>query len=147
MDAPMNAMIGQLFGTVALHHYTLRGLSYDAVGGMATAAIPLVTAMTMHGNRRGFYVRDNNKAHGTKQQIEGNLNKGDRVIIVDDVLTTGKSIMQAVQVVRDYGCEVVGVLCVVSRDPQAIDYLKSQGIQNVHALFSIAEILNQGVGV
>src|SRR5207248_7260646 len=90
----------------------LKDLPIDAIGGLAVGAVPLTTAavLTYHLNGReveGFWVRDEQKAHGTRKLIEGALRPGSRVVVVDDVITKGGSSLKAVQAVRDFGCEVV----------------------------------------
>jgi orotate phosphoribosyltransferase len=70
-----------------------------------------VTSGTLHG----FLVRKAEKQHGTGQRIEGFREKGTRVVIVDDVCTTGSSTVQAINAAREFGFEVVGVMCLVER--------------------------------
>lgn len=94
-----------------------------AVGGLADGANPIVSAMIAlsHVRKRpvqGFYVRKAAKQHGTKRRIENAPEPGTRVVIVDDVVTSGGSLLQAVQAARDAGCEVVGALALVDRDEQ-----------------------------
>jgi orotate phosphoribosyltransferase len=63
----------------------------------------------------GFVVRKKPKPHGTCLVVEGELNPGDPVAIVDDVITTGESSLKAIRSVEDMGCKVVGVFCLVDR--------------------------------
>jgi orotate phosphoribosyltransferase len=67
------------------------------------------------GDLQGFLVRKAEKQHGTGRRIEGFGEKGARVVIVDDVCTTGASTIQAIEAAREYGFEVTGVLCLVER--------------------------------
>ena len=64
----------------------------------------------------GFLVRKAEKAHGTAQRVEGFREKSARVVIVDDVCTTGASTIQAIEAAREFGFEIVGVLCLVERE-------------------------------
>jgi orotate phosphoribosyltransferase len=64
----------------------------------------------------GFLVRKAEKQHGTAQRIEGFRGKGARVVIVDDVCTTGASTIQAIEAAREFGFEIVGVMCLVERE-------------------------------
>jgi orotate phosphoribosyltransferase len=68
------------------------------------------------GELQGFLVRKAEKQHGTGQRIEGFREKGTRVVIVDDVCTTGSSTIQAIEVAREFGFQVVGVICLVERE-------------------------------
>jgi orotate phosphoribosyltransferase len=80
-------------------------------------ADPIVVAVAViSGTLHGFLVRKAEKQHGTGQRIEGFREKGARVVIVDDVCTTGSSTVQAIEAARDFGFEVVGVMCLVERE-------------------------------
>jgi orotate phosphoribosyltransferase len=68
------------------------------------------------GDVDGFLVRKAEKQHGTGRRIEGFQEKGSRVVIVDDVCTTGSSTVQAIEAAREFGFQVVGVLCLVERE-------------------------------
>jgi orotate phosphoribosyltransferase len=91
-----------------------------AIGGLEVGAIPMATAAALryHENGRpleGFFVRKQAKGHGSRDRIEGRLQPGDRVAMVDDVLTTGESVAQAIAEVEQVGAEVVTVICIVDR--------------------------------
>ena len=80
-------------------------------------ADPIVVAVSVvSGDLDGFLVRKAEKQHGTGQRIEGFREKGARVVIVDDVCTTGASTVQAIEAAREFGFEVVGVMCLVERE-------------------------------
>ena len=95
----------------------------EAVGGLTHGADPIVSAMVAlsHVQGRpiqGFYVRKEAKRHGTKRRIENPPESGAKVVIVDDVVTTGGSLLKAVQEAREAGCEVVGAMALVDRQEQ-----------------------------
>ena len=95
----------------------------DAVGGLTHGADPIVSAMVAlsHVQGRpiqGFYVRKELKGHGTKRRIENPPKPGSRVVIVDDVVTTGGSLLKAVQEAREAGCAVIGAMALVDREEQ-----------------------------
>lgn len=95
----------------------------DAVGGLTHGADPIVSAMVAlsHVQGRpiqGFYVRKELKGHGTKRRIENPPKSGSRVVIVDDVVTTGGSLLKAVQGAREAGCAVIGAMALVDREEQ-----------------------------
>src|ERR1700736_3989757 len=88
-----------------------------AIGGLTMGADPIVTAVSVvSGELNGFLVRKAEKQHGTAQRIEGFRGKGARVVIVDDVCTTGASTIQAIEAAREFGFEIVGVMCLVERE-------------------------------
>lgn len=121
-----------------------KDLAIDAIGGLEIGAVPLTTAAVisyhLHGRKmEGFWVRDKVKAHGTQKAIEGNLQSGARVVILDDVITTGGSSGKAIQEVRAKGCEVVLVLALVDRLQGAAAYFKGQGIATYQAIFTLRD--------
>src|SRR5205085_9934560 len=108
----------------------------QAIGGMTMGADPIVVAVAILTAQavqtraparvkghdvspylmHGFLVRKAEKSHGTGQRIEGFREKGARVVIVDDVCTTGASTIQAIEAAREFGFEVAGVICLVERE-------------------------------
>ncbi len=112
----LDARGAQLVGEVFLDQIREQGWEADAIGGLTMGADPIVVAVAVtSGTMHGFLVRKAEKQHGTGQRIEGFREKGARVVIVDDVCTTGSSTVQAIEAARDYGFEVVGVMCLVER--------------------------------
>jgi orotate phosphoribosyltransferase len=121
-----------------------KDLAIDALGGLEIGAVPLTTAAVisyhLHGRKmEGFWVRDKAKLHGTQKTIEGNLPPGARVVLLDDVITTGGSCGKAITAVRERGCEVVLVLALVDRLQGADQFLKEAGISAYQALFTIRD--------
>src|SRR5205823_288671 len=111
-------------------------------------AVPLTTAAViayqLHGRRlEGFWVREEVKQHGRQQLIEGNLKEGARVVIVDDVITKGGSVIKAVNAVRAIGCEVVRVIALVDRLSGAEELFRANGIKDYRPLFTVRDL---GVG-
>ena len=92
----------------------------DAVGGMSIGADPITAATIVMAAvqgipMRGFMVRKQSKGHGTNQYLEGPVQSGDRVIIVEDVVTTGGSSLEAIERVEAAGLKVVGVVAIIDR--------------------------------
>jgi orotate phosphoribosyltransferase len=113
----LDARGAQLVGQVFLDEMRGQGWHADAIGGLTLGADPIVVAVAVTtGTLHGFLVRKAEKQHGTGQRIEGFREKGARVVIVDDVCTTGSSTVQAIEAARDFGFEVVGVMCLVERE-------------------------------
>jgi orotate phosphoribosyltransferase len=103
------------------------------VGGLAAGAIPIVTALVHYSASRngimGFYVREEIKNHGTQKLIEGHIEDGADVIMVDDVTTSGSSVMKAIEAVKERGCRVIRVITIVDRLEGAKDTFAKQGIE------------------
>src|SRR6267378_2083541 len=119
----LHARGAELTGSVFLDLIESRGWKPQAIGGLTMGADPIVTAVSVISSQagrpiHGFLVRKAEKAHGMGQRVEGFREKGARVVIVDDVCTTGSSTIQAIQAAREFGFEVVGAMCLVER-PEA----------------------------
>ena len=106
----------QLTGQVFLEEIREQGWEPDAIGGLTMGADPIVVAVAViSGTMHGFLVRKAEKEHGTGRRIEGFAEKGARVVIVDDVCTSGSSTVQAIEAARELGFKIVGVMCLVER--------------------------------
>ena len=120
----------------------IRDEAVDCIGGLETGAIPIVAALVRHSwpekPLRGFFVRKAGKGHGTDKMIDGHLNEGARVILFEDVTTTGGSVMQAVRETRALGCEIVKVVTVVDRLEGAQQNFAAEGLR-FEALFTRAD--------
>lgn len=97
-----------------------RDLDIQAVGGLEVGAIPMATAAVLRYHQEGrelegFFVRKQAKDHGSRQRIEGVVPPGARVAVVDDVLTTGGSVLQAIEELERFGATVAVVVCIVDR--------------------------------
>lgn len=108
-----------------------------AVGGLATGSISISTGMILENRSsqriprslKGFWVREEHKDHGLGLTIEGNVSSGDRAVVVDDVTTTGRSVMKAVKAVRSTGAEIRRVICVVDRGEGARERIRAENLQ------------------
>jgi orotate phosphoribosyltransferase len=113
----LDARGARLTGEVFSDEIGQRGWKAQAVGGLTMGADPIVVAVSVvSGELHGFLVRKAEKQHGTGQRIEGFREKGARVVIVDDVCTTGASTVQAIEVAREFGFVIAGVMCLVERE-------------------------------
>jgi len=122
-----------------------KDLQIDAIGGLEVGAVPLTAAAVLvydlHGREmEGFWVRDAVKTHGTQKRIEGNLKRGARVVILDDVITKGGSAVKAIDAVREIDCEVVAVIALVDRLAGAADLIRERGIVNYQPVFTVRDL-------
>jgi orotate phosphoribosyltransferase len=113
----LDAKGSRLTGEVFTEEIRQRGWKPQAIGGLTMGADPIVVAVSVvSGELDGFLVRKAEKQHGTGQRIEGFRQKGARVVIVDDVCTTGASTVQAIEAAREFGFQIAGVMCLVERE-------------------------------
>lgn len=132
-------------GPLALERMRARGWTPDAVGGLTLGADPVSYAIA-HASAlaqapvRAFTVRKEAKTHGTGKLIEGPFQSGDRVVVIEDVITTGGSALKAVAAIRAAGGVILGVLAVVDREEGGREVLEAEGLA-VEALAGAAEIV------
>jgi orotate phosphoribosyltransferase len=123
----------------------LRATRAQGVGGPTLGADPLVAALLLRAAAervalQGFLVRSAAKDHGTGRQIEGHCAEGDRVVVLDDVVTRGGSILRAAAAARAQGAQVVQALALVDREEGGREALAAEGIPLFTPL-RLAEIL------
>ena len=104
----------------------------QAVGGTTLGADPMVAALALASHIKGrsipaFIVRKESKTHGTKQNIEGPLEPGTNVAIVDDVCTTGGSLFHAIKAAEEAGCSVVKVVSILDRNEGGSEEMRKRG--------------------
>ncbi|MBI3412362.1 MAG: orotate phosphoribosyltransferase [Planctomycetes bacterium] len=97
-----------------------KDLRTDAAGGLEVGAIPMAAALAQRYHLEGralegFFVRKQPKGHGSQERIEGVLREGMRVAVLDDVLTTGGSVQQAIAEIEKVGAKIAAVVCIVDR--------------------------------
>lgn len=113
----LDAKGARLTGEVFADEIRQRGWKPQAIGGLTMGADPIVVAVSVvSAEFNGFLVRKAEKQHGTGRRIEGFCEKGARVVIVDDVCTTGASTVQAIEAAREFGFQIVGAMCLVERE-------------------------------
>jgi orotate phosphoribosyltransferase len=148
VDARMTSMSPEglsLIGPLGLQAIRTAGWNVDAVGGMTLGADPIAYAISCTSNRmlprvRAFTVRKETKTHGTSRLIEGPFQDHDRVVVVEDVITTGASALRAIETVREAGGHIEGVLTLVDREDGGREAIESSGYK-VISLVQVSEIL------
>lgn len=134
-----------LIGPLAFVALQQSGWSIDAIGGLTLGADPVTYAISYASAvagapLRAFTVRKEAKAHGTGRVIEGPFQRGDRVAVIEDVITTGGSALRAADAVRAAGGIVTGVLALVDREEGGREALESAGLA-VISLTRASEIM------
>ncbi len=128
-----------------LMYELVKGHKPDGVGGLTLGADPIAYAVSFVSLQEGnplkpFVVRKEPKGHGMGRQIEGLLEKGNRVAVLEDVVTTAGSSLKAVRACREAGLEVLGVFAVVDREEGGRENLKKEGVE-LYSLFKLSELL------
>ncbi len=119
--------------------------SITGVGGPTMGADPIVGSVLALSQEsdcplQGFLVRKEEKGHGTGKMVEGNLKPGDTVAMVEDVVTTGGSVIKAINAVREAGAEVKTLLVIVDREEGAKSKFEDLGVE-FFSIFKISELL------
>jgi len=104
------------------------GVGFDVVAGVETAGIPIATLISFKTGVPMVYVRSGERGHGTGRLVEGELEAGSRVVIVDDVLTTGGSIMSAAKAISVLGGRVAYALVFLDRLQNGVRRLREEGV-------------------
>lgn len=138
-------LIGELGATAITHEFG----RVDAVGGLTLGADPIAYAIAFHSAAspspiRSFTVRKEAKAHGAGKLVEGPFRQGDRVVVIEDVITTGGSALRAVEALRASGAQILGVFALVDREEGGRMALEGEGLRVV-ALTTASEILGRGL--
>lgn len=136
IDARLTTMSPEglsLVGPLALQAIRRTGWDVDAIGGLTLGADPIAYAIAYASAGterplRAFTVRKEAKAHGTGRLIEGPYHEGDRVGVIEDVITTGGSALRAIEAVRGSGGEVRGVLALVDREEGGREAIEAIGL-------------------
>jgi orotate phosphoribosyltransferase len=146
MDAVGARLIGELGWDLIRRVAAERGMTVDAVGGLTMGADPVALAVAIASGREGaggplhaFAVRKTAKAHGLGRQIEGNFAAGHSVVVVDDVITTGGSTLQAIEAVEKEGGTVAFVMALVDREEGGKAAIEARGVP-VYALATKSQL-------
>lgn len=140
LDPEGGAMLSILF-------LRLIGEGVEAVGGLSTGADPLASGVSqisylLGRNIVAFYVRKEPKKHGISKWIEGPVKKGSKVVVLEDVVTTGGSSLKAVEKITEFGCKVDKILAIVDRNEGGKEVFKQKGIK-FECLFDIKDLIER----
>ncbi len=110
------------------------------LAGVELGAVPIIVALSLETSLPYIMIRKADRAHGTGETLEGDLSHGDRVLLLEDVTTTGGSVAKAVRSLRKAGAVVDRVVCVVDREEGAKERLQKEGVELI-ALVKGADLL------
>ena len=148
IDARLTTMSPEglsIIGPLALSTLQEAGWKIDAIGGLTLGADPISYAISYASAAsdhplRAFTVRKEPKAHGTGKLLEGPIREGDRVAVIEDVITTGGSTLRAIKAVRSAKASVVGVLALVDREEGGRQVIEKTGV-SVISLVTATQII------
>ena len=111
----------------------------DVLAGAELGSIPLVTATSMASGKPCIFIRNQKKDYGTAKQLEGKLEEGDKVVLVEDVCTTGGQILEAAKVIEELGASVVKIIGTIDREEGARENIEGAGY-TFEALFTKTDL-------
>ncbi len=117
----------------------LESLSFDRIAGIPYGALPTATGLSLRLQRPMIYPRKEVKAHGTKKAIEGTFHPGETVVVVDDIMISGKSAIQGAEKLKSAGLEVEDIVVFIDHEQGVKHRLREHGLKG-HAVLKISEI-------
>ncbi|MBU1023812.1 orotate phosphoribosyltransferase [bacterium] len=128
----LDSMGASLIGEMIYKH--LEDIDYDCIGGPAVGAVPIIGAVLNYAGSnnidlKGFFVRKEAKSHGTQKLVDGPVEPGNRVVLVEDTTTTAGSLIKCCDAARDFGLVIVKVLVIIDRMEGARENMKNAGYE------------------
>ncbi|MEI6079877.1 MAG: orotate phosphoribosyltransferase [bacterium] len=143
----LNSRGALLIGTILTEVISSEFKDAIAAGGITMGADPLATATSVISDMKGtpihaFYIRKEPKGHGTGQWVEGtkNIPSGSKVVILEDVVTTGGSTLKSCDRAKEYGLNILGIISIVDREEGGRETIEAQGYKFM-SLFTKTEIV------
>ena len=115
------------------------GIAADKVAGVELGAVPLIVAYSLKKDIPFVIIRKSGRHHGTRSRFEGDINPGEKILILEDVITSGGSVISAIDAVEEAGAEVIKVLAVVDREEGGTDPVNKRVSMN--ALVTARDLL------
>lgn len=131
--------LAELFAEVIVRIESDAGVRADRFAGAELGGIPIVTAVSLRTGRPAIFVRNAKKDYGTAKQLEGAINAGERVILVEDVATTGGQALEAVNVLGEARASVLAVVAAIDRQEGARENIEAKGLR-FEAVFTRADL-------
>lgn len=122
--------------------FKTNSLNFDLVCGVPYNGIPIATTVSLQSGKPMIICRKEQKSHGMKQRVEGLYKPGQKCLVIEDVVTSGLTILETIKGLEDVGLEVEHAICLIDREQGAQAHLKKQGYK-LHSLYGITEILDQ----
>jgi len=117
----------------------LKDLNFDRIAGIPYGSLPTATGLALRLNYPMIFPRKEVKAHGTRRVIEGNFQPGETIVVVDDILISGKSVMEGAEKIKSAGLNVEDIVVFMDHEQGVKDRLKANGYR-AHSVLTISEI-------
>ncbi|NIP37810.1 MAG: orotate phosphoribosyltransferase [Candidatus Dadabacteria bacterium] len=140
LDAEGAYLVGKIILSEIIKNSEIVGIGGPTMGADPIVGSVIAQSHVIGKKLNGFLVRKEEKKHGTAKLIEGNLNKGDKVVVVEDVVTTAGSVIKAIKVVQEFGAVVETVYVIVDREEGGEEKFQELGI-TYNPIFKIHELL------
>lgn len=114
-------------------------LEFDRIAGIPYGALPTATGLALNLQRPMIFPRKEVKAHGTRRLIEGNFNPGEKVVVIDDILISGKSVREGADKLKSAGLKIEDIVVFIDHEGGVKDRLANYGY-NAHSVLNISEI-------
>ncbi|MBR2254456.1 MAG: orotate phosphoribosyltransferase [Candidatus Methanomethylophilaceae archaeon] len=138
--ASTNPSVLRLIARLMAERMEADGIRPDRIAGVVLGSVPLAAALSLETNIPYVMIRKEKKDHGTGKLIEGDLCEGDRVLVVEDVITTAGSSIKAIGTLRENGAEVTDVVSVIDREGGGRENLAEIGV-GFHPLVSASQLV------
>lgn len=125
----------------ALFWEKIKELKFDLICGVPYTALPLATALSITYDIPMILRRKEAKDYGTKKMVEGVFTPGQRCLIIEDVVTSGMSVMETIEPLKNEGLIVEDVIAIINREQGGKENLSAQGL-HLHQLFNLSEVLH-----
>ena len=134
-DPPLLALAADAYGTL------LADLQADRIAGIPYAALPIGTAVSLRTGVPMVYTRKEAKTHGLGKDVEGNWEAGERVVVIEDLITSGGSLIKSAERLRELGMVIEDAIVLIDRGQGGVENLAEAGIR-AHAVFTFAAMLD-----
>ena len=114
---------------------------FDKIGGVLTAGVPIATLVSFKMKIPMVYVRSKEKGYGRKRRVEGIIEKGDTILMIDDLITTGGNLIEAANSIREEGAVVSDAVVLIDREQGGVENLKKNGI-TLHYLMKVSQMMD-----
>lgn len=119
----------RLLAAIAYHMTDLLPTDTDRLVGLEMGGIPLVTALSLRTHLSAGFCRKKPKEYGTRLQVEGGVESGERVVLIEDVITSGGAVVGAIEALRALSVDILGLICVLDRESGGATKLQELGVK------------------